>query len=110
MKIAQVAPLYESVPPKLHGGTERVVSYLTEELVQLGHDATLFAAGLGCGVSIADPAVVPWHQNQRERIQNLPLSSGPARINSARADSQSESRQRFSRSRLRAPRTYRGCR
>jgi len=45
MKIAQVAPLYESVPPKLYGGTERVVSYLTEELVRQGHDVTLFAAG-----------------------------------------------------------------
>ena len=45
MKIAQVAPLYESVPPKLYGGTERVVSYLTEELVQLGHEVTLFASG-----------------------------------------------------------------
>ncbi len=44
MKIAQVAPLYESVPPKLYGGTERVVSYLTEELVRLGHDVTLFAS------------------------------------------------------------------
>ena len=45
MKIAQVAPLYESVPPKLYGGTERVVSYLTEELVREGHDVTLFASG-----------------------------------------------------------------
>lgn len=45
MKIAQVAPLYESVPPKLYGGTERVVSWLTEELVRLGHDVTLFASG-----------------------------------------------------------------
>jgi glycosyltransferase involved in cell wall biosynthesis len=45
MKIAQVAPLYESVPPKLYGGTERVVSYLTEELVSMGHDITLFASG-----------------------------------------------------------------
>lgn len=45
MKIAQIAPLYESVPPKLYGGTERVVSYLTEELVRLGHDVTLFASG-----------------------------------------------------------------
>lgn len=43
MKIAQIAPLAESVPPKLYGGTERVVSYLTEELVRLGHDVTLFA-------------------------------------------------------------------
>jgi glycosyltransferase involved in cell wall biosynthesis len=45
MKIAQIAPLYESVPPQLYGGTERVVSYLTEELVRLGHDVTLFASG-----------------------------------------------------------------
>ena len=45
MRIAQVAPLYESVPPKYYGGTERVVSYLTEELVQQGHDVTLFASG-----------------------------------------------------------------
>jgi glycosyltransferase involved in cell wall biosynthesis len=44
MKIAQIAPLAESVPPKLYGGTERVVSYLTEELVRLGHDVTLFAS------------------------------------------------------------------
>ena len=45
MRIAQVSPLYESVPPKGYGGTERVVSYLTEELVRLGHDVTLFASG-----------------------------------------------------------------
>jgi glycosyltransferase involved in cell wall biosynthesis len=45
MRIAQVAPLYESVPPKLYGGTERVVSHLTEELVRQGHDVTLFASG-----------------------------------------------------------------
>lgn len=45
MRIAQVAPLYESVPPRLYGGTERVVSWLTEELVALGHDVTLFASG-----------------------------------------------------------------
>jgi glycosyltransferase involved in cell wall biosynthesis len=45
MRIAQVAPLYESVPPRLYGGTERVVSYLTEELVRLGHEVTLFASG-----------------------------------------------------------------
>ena len=44
MKIAQVAPLYESVPPKLYGGTERVVSYLTDELVRQGHDVTLYAS------------------------------------------------------------------
>jgi glycosyltransferase involved in cell wall biosynthesis len=45
MRIAQVAPLYESVPPRLYGGTERVVSWLTEELVSLGHEVTLFASG-----------------------------------------------------------------
>src|ERR1700709_1410824 len=45
MKIGQVAPLMESVPPRLYGGTERVVSYLTEELVRLGHEVTLFASG-----------------------------------------------------------------
>jgi glycosyltransferase involved in cell wall biosynthesis len=45
LRIAQVAPLYESVPPKYYGGTERVVSYLTEELVRQGHDVTLFASG-----------------------------------------------------------------
>jgi glycosyltransferase involved in cell wall biosynthesis len=44
MKIAQIAPLFESVPPKFYGGTERVVSYLTETLVELGHDVTLYAS------------------------------------------------------------------
>ncbi len=44
MRIAQVSPLYESVPPKFYGGTERVVSYLTEELVKMGHEVTLFAS------------------------------------------------------------------
>ncbi len=45
LRIAQVAPLYESVPPKLYGGTERIVAYLTEELVRQGHEVTLFASG-----------------------------------------------------------------
>ena len=45
MRIAQIAPLTEAIPPKLYGGTERVVSWLTEELVSLGHDVTLFASG-----------------------------------------------------------------
>lgn len=45
MRIAQVAPLHERVPPELYGGTERVVSFLTEQLVRLGHDVTLFASG-----------------------------------------------------------------
>ena len=45
MKIAQVAPLFESVPPKKYGGTERVVSYLTEALIAQGHEVTLYASG-----------------------------------------------------------------
>ena len=45
LRIAQIAPLYESVPPKLYGGTERVVAYLTDELVNQGHEVTLFASG-----------------------------------------------------------------
>jgi glycosyltransferase involved in cell wall biosynthesis len=45
LRIAQVAPLYESVPPRYYGGTERIVSYLTEELIRQGHDVTLFASG-----------------------------------------------------------------
>ena len=45
MRVAQIAPLTESVPPTLYGGTERIVSYLTEELTELGHDVTLFASG-----------------------------------------------------------------
>jgi glycosyltransferase involved in cell wall biosynthesis len=45
LRIAQIAPLFESVPPKLYGGTERVVSYLTEALVRQGHQVTLFASG-----------------------------------------------------------------
>jgi glycosyltransferase involved in cell wall biosynthesis len=45
MRIAQIAPLTESIPPKLYGGTERVVSWLTEELITLGHEVTLFASG-----------------------------------------------------------------
>jgi len=45
MRIAQIAPLTEAIPPKFYGGTERVVSWLTEELISLGHDVTLFASG-----------------------------------------------------------------
>jgi len=48
MRIAEVAPLGKSVPPKLYGGTGRVVSWLTEELVSLGCDVTLFASGDSC--------------------------------------------------------------
>ena len=45
MRIAQIAPLYESVPPKLYGGTERVVACLSDALVQRGHEVVLFASG-----------------------------------------------------------------
>src|SRR5436190_248090 len=45
LRIAQIAPLYESVPPVLYGGTERVVAYLSDALIALGHDVTLFASG-----------------------------------------------------------------
>ena len=57
MKIAQIAPLVESVPPKLYGGTERVVSWLTEELVRQGHDVTLFASGDSMTNAQLDPVV-----------------------------------------------------
>jgi hypothetical protein len=55
MKIAQVAPLIESVPPRLYGGTERIVSYLTDELVRLGHDVTLFASGDSISSAVLAP-------------------------------------------------------
>lgn len=55
MRIAQVAPLFESVPPKHYGGTERIVSYLTEELVRAGHDVTLF----GSGDSVTQGRLIP---------------------------------------------------
>jgi glycosyltransferase involved in cell wall biosynthesis len=57
MKIAQIAPLIESVPPQLYGGTERVVAYLTDELVRQGHDVTLFASG---DSNTAATLVSPW--------------------------------------------------
>ena len=55
MHIAQVAPLTEAIPPKLYGGTERVVHWLTEELVALGHDVTLFASGDSCTSAKLEP-------------------------------------------------------
>src|SRR6201999_2054093 len=57
MRIAQIAPLVESVPPTLYGGTERVVSWLTEELGALGHDVTLFASGDSRTTAILEPIV-----------------------------------------------------
>ena len=84
MKIAQIAPLMESVPPKLYGGTERIVSYLTEELVRQGHEVTLFASGDSrtsaelvtcCDVALRlspkgrDP--VPCHVSMLEQVRRL---------------------------------------
>ena len=71
MKIAQVAPLYESVPPRLYGGTERVVSYLTEELVRQGHDVTLYASG----DSITSARLRPVCEKARRQEGNPMVSS-----------------------------------
>jgi hypothetical protein len=60
MKIAQVTPPWESVPPKCYGETERIVSYLTEALARLGHDVTLFASG--------DPPSVPIRHSRRRPV------------------------------------------
>jgi glycosyltransferase involved in cell wall biosynthesis len=83
MKIAQIAPLMESVPPRLYGGTERIVSYLTDELVRLGHDVTLFASGdsvtsaklVGCTPTALrlDPNVrdfIPYYMLMLDRVRD----------------------------------------
>jgi glycosyltransferase involved in cell wall biosynthesis len=90
MRIAQVAPLTESVPPQGYGGTERVVSYLTEELVQLGHDVTLYASGdsetsadlracceraLRLDPNIADPVRV-FHESHERMMQRVLAEAG----------------------------------
>jgi hypothetical protein len=67
MKIAQVAPLYERVPPLYYGGTERVVSFLTEELVRQGHEVTLFASG--DSITSANMPAENRRKNQRDRSQ-----------------------------------------
>ena len=84
MKIAQIAPLMESVPPRLYGGTERVVSYLTDELVRLGHEVTLFASAdsitaaelVGCASmalrldrNVRDP--IPYYMLMLDRVRRL---------------------------------------
>ena len=84
MKIAQIAPLMESVPPRFYGGTERVVSYLTDELVHLGHDVTLFASGdsvssaklvrcvpraLRLDAKVRDP--IPYYMLMLDRVREL---------------------------------------
>ena len=81
MKIAQVAPLFESVPPRAYGGTERVVSYLTEALVDQGHDVTLYASGDSVTEARLVPAVdyslrlhprqpdwLMWHTSMVDRV------------------------------------------
>jgi glycosyltransferase involved in cell wall biosynthesis len=83
MRIAQIAPLIESVPPRLYGGTERVVSYLTDELVRLGHEVTLFASGdsvtsaelvpcapmaLRLDCNVRDP--IPYYVLQLDRVRD----------------------------------------
>ena len=87
MKIAQVAPLFESVPPKGYGGTERVVSYLTEALVAMGHDVTLYASGDSVTAARLVPATVSglrldpthpdwivWHTLMLERVLRAAVS------------------------------------
>lgn len=84
MKIAQVAPLIESVPPKAYGGTERVVHYLTEALVRMGHEVTLFASGdsrtsahlvpivdRALRLHPAKPDPVIWHTLMVDRVREL---------------------------------------
>jgi glycosyltransferase involved in cell wall biosynthesis len=83
MKIGQIAPLMESVPPRFYGGTERIVSYLTEELVRMGHEVTLFASGdsitsaqlVGCvrtairlDANIHDP--IPYYMLMLDRVRD----------------------------------------
>ena len=90
MRIAQIAPLIESVPPKLCGGTERVVSWLTEELVAHGHQVTLFASGdsvtaaelVPCSEAALrlDPAVtnpIPYHMLLLDKVRERPIGALP---------------------------------
>jgi glycosyltransferase involved in cell wall biosynthesis len=84
MKIAQIAPLMESIPPRLYGGSERVVSYLTEELVAQGHDVTLFASAQSitsaklvpcCAQSLRlNPAVtdfIPYYMLMLDKVRSM---------------------------------------
>jgi len=70
MKIAQIAPLYEAVPPKLYGGTEMVVAHLCDALVELGHDVTLFATA----ESSTEARLIPM-RDQALRLDAVPLKS-----------------------------------
>lgn len=73
MKIAQIAPLFETVPPRRYGGTERVVHWLTEELVALGHDVTLFAAG----DSRTSAKLVPARDRAARFVPNFEVNGAP---------------------------------
>ncbi len=73
MRIAQVSPLYESVPPQTYGGTERVVSFLTEELVERGHDVTLFASGDSTTKARLVPKCPRALRSDRSCVDPLPL-------------------------------------
>jgi glycosyltransferase involved in cell wall biosynthesis len=71
MRIAQIAPLTEAVPPKLYGGTERVVSFLTEQLVAMGHDVTLFASGdsvTSARLEAMHPTALRFDRNLRDAV------------------------------------------
>src|SRR3954469_18808563 len=82
LRIAQVAPLYERVPPVLYGGTERIVSYLTEELVKRDHDVTLFASG----DSITQAQLVLASGDSITQAKLVSASPTSLRLNPAMAD------------------------
>ncbi len=73
MRIAQIAPLFEAVPPRRYGGTERVVHWLTEELVAMGHDVTLFATG----DSTTSARLVPARDRARRFVPNFEENGAP---------------------------------
>ncbi len=73
MRIAQIAPLFESVPPRLYGGTERVVHWLTESLVAAGHDVTLFASG----DSRTSATLVPVRDAAARFVRNFEVNNAP---------------------------------
>ena len=90
MQIAQIAPLMEAVPPKLYGGTERIVAYLTDELVAMGHEVTLFASG--DSVDDGDP---------RSRAARRALRLDPTVRDQRRASARHARERRAARARLR---------
>ena len=69
MRIAQIAPLYEAVPPRLYGGTERIVAHLTDALVELGHEVTLFASAEARTEAEAGAGARPGHPARSVRAQ-----------------------------------------